>query len=195
MNISPSEMVGNSRGRPPGPYAALHRAGHLPQMRVAIVQLAPGVADSDHGLPIENVTREALGPEPCPACEAIIFGRLEPVAASRIFHVSGRRKSQVSITRFTRSSAFGGDFLPLSDSRQSGSLCNPEGSPRPDERLTREDRHGQAASLRAGPCKSAHTRHPVRTRGPCTNPGQAPAARRTPPEPAACRQCRGTAPG
>ena len=49
IRTSPSEMVGNSSGKPPArPHAALHRLRHLAQVRVAVGQLRPGVGDADH---------------------------------------------------------------------------------------------------------------------------------------------------
>ena len=62
--ISPSEMVGNSSGRPPACHTpALHRLGHLPQVPVAVIELAPGLGEADHG------AREILPGQAHPAGE------------------------------------------------------------------------------------------------------------------------------
>ena len=56
MNISPSEMVGNSSGKPPAAHTPRFTASAtVPQMHVAVVQFAPGIADADDGLALEDV--------------------------------------------------------------------------------------------------------------------------------------------
>ena len=60
MYCSPSEITGNSSGKPPRrPHAALHGVGHLPQVRVAVVQLAERIANADHRLAVERLARNA----------------------------------------------------------------------------------------------------------------------------------------
>ena len=84
MNISPSEMVGNSSGKAAGrPHAALDGFGDRAQVRVAVVQFAPGIADADDRLVLEYVGGEAFRAQPGAAREAIVAGVAEPFLAAQ----------------------------------------------------------------------------------------------------------------
>jgi hypothetical protein len=45
---------------------------------VAVVELTPGVADSDEGFAVEDVFVEAFGAEPGAAGEVVVFVAVEP---------------------------------------------------------------------------------------------------------------------
>ena len=58
-NTSPSEMVGNSIGRPPGgEHAALHRLDQLREVAMAVVEAARRVGDADDRL-VQHLRRVA----------------------------------------------------------------------------------------------------------------------------------------
>ena len=58
---SPSDMTGNSSGRPPASSTPrLHPLGDLAEMGIAGRQLGPGVADADDRAAVEEVGRHAL---------------------------------------------------------------------------------------------------------------------------------------
>src|SRR5207302_10111351 len=67
------------------PYSALDCFGNLPQVSVTVVQLAPGVADSDDGLAVEYVALETFRPKPGAPGKIVILGALEPLTAAEAF--------------------------------------------------------------------------------------------------------------
>ena len=61
ISVSPSEVTGNSSGKPPASYTpALDLLGQDPQMGVARIQVRPCVADPDHRSSIEHLFGMAL---------------------------------------------------------------------------------------------------------------------------------------
>src|SRR4030095_16991617 len=64
------------------PHPALDRLRHLAQVRVAVVQLRPRVADADHRAAVEYRLAEALGLEIGSVHEAVEILGGEPVAAA-----------------------------------------------------------------------------------------------------------------
>ena len=82
MNISPSEMVGNSSGNPPAAHTPRFTASATSRRcEVAVVQLAPGVADADDRLVLEDVGVEAFRADVGAASEIVVLGAAEPFAA------------------------------------------------------------------------------------------------------------------
>ena len=70
---------GEFQGKAAGPpNAAFYGFGHLFQVRVAVVELAPGIADADDGLVIKNVGREAFGAKPGAPGEVVVFLPVPP---------------------------------------------------------------------------------------------------------------------
>ena len=107
MRFSPSEMVGNSSGRPPGLQdAALGRVGEPAEVQVAVDELGPRVADADHGAAVERGPRDALGldrgsvdearevvgAEPARAPQGLVVHRGRSVALAR----SGRDDGMIA---------------------------------------------------------------------------------------------------
>jgi len=60
------------------PHAAFHMLGQLAEVRVAGIQLRPGIADADHGPPIEDIAGQSLDAHPCSMSEAMAVHRAEP---------------------------------------------------------------------------------------------------------------------
>ncbi len=76
---SPSEVTGNSSGRPPASQTPrLTCSASVAQMRVAGRQLRPGVADADDRTAVEHVGREALIPHPAAVDESVFVLLTEP---------------------------------------------------------------------------------------------------------------------
>ena len=70
---------GEFQGKAAGPpNAAFYGFGHLFQVGVAVVELAPGIADADDGLVIKNVGREAFGAKPRAPGEVVVFFPVPP---------------------------------------------------------------------------------------------------------------------
>src|SRR5204863_5743469 len=70
-----------------GQHAALHRVRHRAQVRIAVIELAPGIADADDRLVLEKVRREAFRAHPCAAREALIIGLAPPLLAAQFLSV------------------------------------------------------------------------------------------------------------
>src|SRR5207245_1620904 len=68
------------------PDAALHCFGQLAEMDVAVVQLAPGIADADDRLAVEDLWTEAFRPQPGAAREGVVFRTAKPFAAAGVVH-------------------------------------------------------------------------------------------------------------
>jgi len=82
MSTSPSEIVGElQREAARRPHAALHRFGHLLQVRIAVGQLRRRIRDADHRPAVEDHVAEALGLQPRAMHESIEVLTPEPVAA------------------------------------------------------------------------------------------------------------------
>src|SRR6185503_6797907 len=64
-------------------HPALHRLRHLPQVRVAVGQLGPGVGDADHRPAVEHQLAEALGLDPRAVGEAVEVLLAEPVVTAQ----------------------------------------------------------------------------------------------------------------
>src|SRR5260221_14146760 len=56
-------------------------------MRVAVVELAPGIADADNGLVLEEVRGKAFRPHPGAPSEALIIGLTPPFLAAQLLAV------------------------------------------------------------------------------------------------------------
>ena len=84
MNISPSEMVGNSSGNPPAAHTPRFTASAtLRRWSVAVVQLAPGIADADDRLVLEDVGGEAFGAQPGAPREVFVGVAAVPFLAAK----------------------------------------------------------------------------------------------------------------
>src|SRR6185295_20013490 len=64
-------------------HAALHGVRELTQMRVAVRELRPRVADADHRTAVEHVLAEAFGLDPRAVHESVEVVAAEPVAAPK----------------------------------------------------------------------------------------------------------------
>src|SRR5206468_13035252 len=62
-------------------HAALHRLGEPPQVHVAVDELAPAVADADHGPSAKGLVGHAGRLQPRPMEEAVEVLALEPLRA------------------------------------------------------------------------------------------------------------------
>src|SRR5207244_3136411 len=82
MNISPSEMVGNSSGNPPAAHTPRFSLGHRAQMRVAVVQFAPRIADPDDRLVLKGLRGETLGAQPRATREIFVRRAVPPFLAA-----------------------------------------------------------------------------------------------------------------
>src|SRR6185369_14743563 len=69
-----------------GEHSALHRLRHLPQVRVAVGQLGPGVGDADDRAAVEHQLAEALRLDPRAMGEAVQVLLAEPVVAAQRGH-------------------------------------------------------------------------------------------------------------
>src|SRR5439155_20939144 len=69
-------------------HAALDRLGQAGQVQVAVHELAPGVADPDHGPAAERLVAEALRLQPGPVQEAVQVPSLEPLGAAATVRVA-----------------------------------------------------------------------------------------------------------
>ena len=61
-------------------HAALHRLGEVAQVRVAVDELAPAVADPDHRPAAERLVRDTRRLQPRPVEEAVEVAAVEPLA-------------------------------------------------------------------------------------------------------------------
>ena len=64
-------------------FGTEHRFRNGTQMCVAVIQFAPGIADSDYGTVLKNVRREAFGTKPRTARKIVIFLARPPLLATQ----------------------------------------------------------------------------------------------------------------
>jgi hypothetical protein len=72
-----------------GPHPALHRLGHGAQVEIAVVQLAPGIADPDDGPILKDLRRETFGADGGAVGQALVRGLREPALAAQFRAVGG----------------------------------------------------------------------------------------------------------
>src|SRR5205085_2164645 len=65
------------------PHPALHRVGHGAQVDVAVVELAPRIADSDHRPAPKRFARETLGAEGGAMLKSGVVVRVKPLGAAK----------------------------------------------------------------------------------------------------------------
>ena len=83
MNVSPSEIVGNSSGTPPAAQTPRFTASATSRKSdVAVVQFAPGVADADNRLALEDIGIQSLRADIRAPGEVVIVGSAEPRLAA-----------------------------------------------------------------------------------------------------------------
>src|SRR5438034_2303115 len=81
MRISPSEMVGNSRGNPPADHAPRFTASATCRRWALQLVSSDQELDTDHGAAVEDEIAEPLRLEPRAVDEAVEVVAPEPVAA------------------------------------------------------------------------------------------------------------------
>ncbi len=85
--VSPRDMTGNSRGKPPASQTPrLHIFGNLAKVSVAWSQFRPCVANADHGAAVKQVPWPSLVLDPTPVQKAVTAFASEPFLTSQRFH-------------------------------------------------------------------------------------------------------------
>src|SRR5205807_796215 len=81
-----AERDGHEFERKPSrrPHPSLHRVGHGAQVNVAVVELAPGIADSDDGPASKRFARKTLGAEGGAMLKSGVIVRLKPLGAAKV---------------------------------------------------------------------------------------------------------------